>query len=89
MSKHREAAAEDRHPPVDYTFADEATRLVYSYETADVGNWYKQTDTGELWELLTVAPTFARVPASAAVFDLIVCSDNAVVCFENEVVYYE
>jgi hypothetical protein len=89
MPKHRESGEEDRHPPFDNTFADEAARLAYAYETADVGNWYRQTDTDELWELLTVTPSFKRVPSSSASLGLITCYENAVVCHENEVVYYE
>jgi hypothetical protein len=89
MTKHSEIATEGRHVAYNNSFADEATRLAHSYAVADIGKWYKQEDTGEYWELETIAPTFTKVPQSSAVFSLIVCNDNEVVCYDNEVVYYE
>lgn len=64
MTKHSQAAEGDRHPPVNRTFTNTAARLAYSYNSEDVGKWYKDADTNIIWELdNTYLPGFSQVTA--------------------------
>lgn len=89
MAKHNEIAVGDRHVPWDRSFANEAARLAYSYTANDVGHWFKDVDTGAVYELLTITPTFERAGKPENVLALIVSHENDVILYENEVVIYD
>jgi len=64
MSKHSELTSAI-HRPFDTAYADQATReAIATYVAADIGKWYQDTDTGRIWELLTIAPTFRLIAGS-------------------------
>jgi len=64
MSKHQEQT-DSIHRPFDTIYADQATReAITTFVSTDIGKWYQDTDTGRIWELLTIAPTFRLIAGS-------------------------
>jgi len=63
MSFHKDLTDTDIHALTFQTFADQAARLAYSYQAADVHKMVYQTDTGTYFLVKSTTPTFQEIGA--------------------------
>ena len=61
---HKNIAPGNIHVPYDFSFPTAAARTGASYVAGDIGKFIRQTDTNDIYMLITTAPTFTKVSGS-------------------------